>query len=231
LKSATCLALLLAACFVATTASAGTLDRAGTWNPGVYYPDLSPNGPRALINDGSFELGPPPASAWTEVANYPCEWIGDFSSAWYVSSWDGYFDFWAGGYCYDDVSGLNQPSTASVTQSVAVPAGNTLLSFYYVSYRVDPDDEPLDGDKAYAAINGTEIWALPLTQANNTYPSWTGPILVDISAWAGQTVDLTFGGASFGTATGNLRVDYIEFVPGPTPIEETTWGELKHQYR
>ena len=28
-----------------------------------------PQNPDALVNDGSFENGPPPASAWTEVTN------------------------------------------------------------------------------------------------------------------------------------------------------------------
>ena len=35
-----------------------------------------PQNPEALINDGSFENGPPPGSAWTEVTNVGCEGIG-----------------------------------------------------------------------------------------------------------------------------------------------------------
>lgn len=213
-------------------AAAASLDRYGTWIPEVSYTQTQNPDTRALISDGSFEQGPPPASAWTEVSNDPtCEWIGDFSSAWYVSSWDGYFDYWAGGYCYDQVTGLYLSATSSVSQTLLVPAGGTNLSFYYVSFRPDLDDDPVDGDRVYVAINGAEIWSMDMTQANNSYPSWVGPVLVDVSAYAGQSVTLTFGGSSFGDVTGNVRFDFIEFVEGPTPVQVSGWGTIKALYR
>jgi len=209
-------------------ASAASLDRAGVWQPTEFHAVTPPGGDREMINDGSFEFGPPPASAWTEVSDWPCEWIGDHSSAWYLSSWDGYLDYWAGGYCYDEGSGMNQPTTSSVTQSILIPAGQAILSFYYASYRVDADDDPVDGDRAYVSINGIEVWALPFIQANNSYPYWIGPVLVDVGAWQDQTVALQFGGISEGTATGNLRFDFIELLPGgSTPAENTSWGRVK----
>jgi hypothetical protein len=226
LKLALRLAVILAVGAISVgAASANTLDKSGTWFPVDTYPVDAPGGVRALINDGSFEQGPPPGSAWTEVSDQPCEWIGNFSSIWGVAPLDGSYDYWAGGYC-----GL--PTSSSVTQTVLVPAGSTTLSFYYISYRADADDVPPDGDKAYVKVNGVEKWALPFTLANNTYPFWTGPITVDLSAYAGQNVSLSLGGLSVGSLTGNLRFDYIEFVAGgPTPTESTTWGVVKSLYR
>ena len=106
-----------------------------------------PQNPDALINDGSFENGPPPASAWTEVTSVSCEWIGDWSAAWGVPAHDGSIDFWAGGYC----GGV--PATSSVSQAgIAVPATDNDLHFWYNAYRPDPDDG--DNDRAYVNVNG-----------------------------------------------------------------------------
>jgi len=155
-----------------------------------------------LLNDGSFENGPPPASAWTEVTNTACEWIGDWTTAWGAAPYHGSNDFWAGGYCG------GSPSTDSVSQSVTLSSGAPALSFWYIAYRVDPDD-PTPDDFAYVSVDGTEVWHLDMTAANNTYPNWINAA-VDLSAYAGQTVNLAFGNVSVGTATGNVRFDYIE---------------------
>jgi hypothetical protein len=221
------IALALAVLAIAGSASA-SLDRSGTWVP-TASPEPGAPDVLTLINDGSFELGPPPASAWTEANSSTCERIGDWSVIWYVSSYHGYIDYWAGGYC-DEGAG-NVPITSSVTQTILVPAGMTELSFYYVALRPDPDDNPPDGDRAYVAVNGVPVWTLPLVQAANTYPDWTGPVAVDLAAYSGQNVALTFGGVSVGSVTGNLRFDYIELRPGTVPVDGSTWGALKALYR
>jgi hypothetical protein len=216
--------ILAISVMVAGAAAAATLDRDGTWAPSGTSTPPPIGGVRTLINDGSFEQGPPPGSAWTEVTDTACEWIGNFAAIWGVGAIDGVNDFWAGGYC-------GTPNTDSVTQTVLVPAGSTTLSFYYIAYRVDADDVPADGDHAYVKVNGVDKWTLAFTLANNTYPSWAGPVMVDLSAYSGQNISLSFGGVSVGTATGNLRFDLIEFVGGPTPTENTTWGAVKSIYR
>jgi hypothetical protein len=210
---------------IAGVASAATLDRNGTWAPSDSYTPPPIDGVRALINDGSFENGPPPASAWTEVSDQACEWIGDWTVAWGVAAIDGIYDYWGGGYC----GGF--PTTSSVTQTVLVPAGSTTLSFYYIAYRPDADDVPADGDHGYLKVNGVDKWTLPFVVANNTFPNWVGPFTVDLSAYVGQNVALSFGAVSVGSLTGNIRVDYVEFVAGPTPTENTTWGAVKSIYR
>jgi hypothetical protein len=213
-------------------ASGTRLDRDGTWAPdAVVGPLGEADHGRTLINDGSFELGPPPASAWTEENNSSCERIGDFSGEWYVSAYHGMYDYWAGGYCVNDSTGMPEPVISSVTQDVTVPAGETSLSFYYIAFRPDADDDPPDGDRGYVAVNGAEVWALPFIRANNTYPYWEGPITVDLSAFAGQSISLCFGGIPVGEMTGNARFDYIEFIAGQTPAMKTTWGEVKSTYR
>jgi uncharacterized repeat protein (TIGR01451 family) len=161
----------------------------------------------ALINDGSFENGPPPGSAWTEVTDQPCEWIGDWSGVWGVPAFDGFYDYWAGGYC----GGI--PTTSHVSQdNIAIPAGSATLSFWYNSYRPDADD---GGDYAYIKVNGTTEWTLDLIQANNTYPNFVNAT-VDLSAYAGQNVILEFGAVSGGVSTGNIRFDFIEWLVSET---------------
>ncbi|MBP6876372.1 MAG: hypothetical protein KBD56_09890 [Candidatus Eisenbacteria bacterium] len=217
---------------VAGLAGANQLDRAGTWSSSQFHQATGPmEKSREVINDGSFELGPPPASAWTEVSNSPnCEWIGDFASAWYCSSWDGYFDYWAGGYCTDDLGNLFAV-TSSVSQTIHIPAETTTLSFFYVSYRSELDDDPPDGDHVYVSVNGVEVWTMEMLRANNSYPEWIGPVLVDLAAYAGQDILLSFGGVSVGDVTGNVRFDYIELIPGSTPVEGSAWGSIKALYR
>lgn len=185
------------------SASGGSLPPAGT----IYVrPSQFPS---ALINDGSFENGPPPASAWTEVTNTTCEWIDDWSSVWALGAHDGVIDFWAGGYC------SGSPATSSVSQAgIAVPASNNDLHFWYVAYRPDSDDG--DNDHAYVNVNGVQVWSLPLLQANNTYPTWVEAV-VPMTAYAGQNVTLEFGAVSEGASTGNIRFDYISFGEPPPP--------------
>lgn len=187
----------------APLAAAQTLAAAGPYAHGMQAAPSVQRSPTALINDGNFENGPPPASAWTETSSTSCGWIGDWSSIWGVAAYDGVYDFWAGGYC-DDVVNTN-----SAAQAIAVPATNATLSFWYLSYRPDPDDAALD--HAYVQVNGNAVWTRNLTQANDTYPNWVN-VTVNLGAYAGQTVTLKMGAVSAGDATGNIRFDYVEFL-------------------
>jgi hypothetical protein len=219
------IAMLLAA----TAAGAhSSLDRAGIWTPSLSAPtppiQISAGG---LINDGSFEQGPPPTSEWNETNGTTCERIGDFSSSWYVSAYHGANDYWAGGYC-DQGSG-NVPIVSSVTQTLTIPNGNTQLSFYYIAFRPDADDAPVDGDHAYVKVNGVEVWSLPLVRASDTYPNWSALVTVDLSSYAGQSVTLAFGGTPEGNLTGNLRFDYVSLA-APAAVDPVTWGAIKALY-
>jgi len=206
-----------------------SLDREGLWRPEGFHQSEGASGDRALINDGSFELGPPPASAWTESSTPPCEWIGIFSGSWYVSAYDGEYDYWAGGYCLDVDSGLNIPASSSVAQTVTVAPGGSDLSFHYIAFRPDADDVPQDIDHAYIAVNGEEIWTLDFLRANNTYPFWTGPETISLADWAGQEIELGFGCVAEGNVTGNVRFDYIELTD-QTSAETSSWSMLKERF-
>jgi Zn-dependent metalloprotease len=167
------------------------------WDAVGVIPSLPPGD---LINDGSFENGPPPASAWTEWSSTGCEWIQNPSGVWGIPAYDGTYAFWAGGYC-------SGPNSNHVEQTIDIPAGATNLGFWMVFYRPD-DDDPPNNDVFTVSINGTPIFTRDIAQANNTYPNWVEQV-VDISTYAGQTVILRFEGSSTGDLTGNVLVDYI----------------------
>jgi hypothetical protein len=176
------------------------------------------------VADGSFEDGPPPDSAWTEVTNNTdCTQIGDWMDTWEAPSYHGVFDFWAGGRCNDVIT------TNSVSQTITIPVTSTTLSFQYMTFRQSPDD-PIPDDYGYVTVNGSQVWQLDLTQANNTRPNWV-EVAVDLSAYAGQTVSLRLGVQNTGDNNGNMRVDYVKMLggnpPNPpriyqVPIDETT---------
>jgi len=164
---------------------------------------MSPNAPMVLLNDGSFENGPPPTSAWTETANNGCEWIGDWTSVWGHGAYDCVYDYWAGGYCSE------VPSTDSVSQTISVPSVGATLSFWYMAYRPD-DDDPSPDDYAYVSVDGTPVWTLDFIQANDTYPNWEN-VTIDLGAYAGEIIDLELGAVSTGDNTGNIRFDLVDW--------------------
>ncbi len=194
---------------------ANTLSAAGAVSV-VPVPAGPAAAPAALVNDGSFENGPPPGSAWTEATSQPCEWIGDWSGVWGVAAKDGMMDYWAGGYCGGAVT------SSSVAQAgIAVPATDNMLHFWILSYRPDPDDPDLD--QAYLRVNNVDVWTYDLTVANDTYPNWVEKT-VDLSAYAGQNVELKFGANSAGAQTGNIRFDFISIGEPPPPPERCAAG-------
>ncbi len=160
----------------------------------------------SLVNDGSFENGPPPASGWAGTSDNGCEWIGDWATTWGEEAYHGTYDFWAGGYC-DGV-----PSTNLVSQNVTVPISETTLSFQYMAYRPS-DDDPTPDDYAYVSVNGTPVWQLNMIQSNDTFPNWAHAS-IDLSAYAGQSIELTLGAVSVGDLTGNVRFDFITWSEG-----------------
>ncbi len=156
------------------------------------------------LQDFSFEQGPPPASGWTLAANNTCGWIGNHSTVWGINTaHHGVNSYWAAGYC------SNIPSTDSVTQTITVPtgSGNQTLTFWLLSYRPSADD-PTPDDYFRVLVNSTVIYSRNITRANDTYPNWL-QVILNLSAYAGSTVQLRFTGVSNGALTGNVLVDEI----------------------
>jgi hypothetical protein len=192
------------------------------WRPPAQFRYIpQPIHPTSLVNDGGFENGPPPGSAWTEGTTTVCEWITDPTSVFGIPAYEGTYVFWAGGYCPLGVANID-----SVSQMVSLPAGTSLLSFWIYADRGDPDDDDLD--VAYVAINGTYVWQRLISTANNT-GVWVNQN-VDVSSYAGQTVELRLGGRGVGL-TGNVLFDAIETLLGPTKTRTSTWGAIKTIYR
>ncbi len=81
-----------------------------------------------------------------------------------------------------------------------------------MTFRQSPDD-PIPDDYGYVTVNGSQVWQLDLTQANNTRPNWV-EVQVDLGAYAGQTVSLRLGVQNTGDNNGNMRVDYVKMVGG-----------------
>jgi hypothetical protein len=162
------------------------------------------------VEDSSFEEGPPPDSGWTEItSNSDCTQIGDWMDTWTAPSYHGVFDFWAGGRCNDIIT------SNSVSQTVTIPVTSTTLSFQYMTFRQAPDD-PVPDDHGYVNVNGNQVWQLELTQANNSRPNWV-EVVIDLSAYAGQTVSLQLGVENIGANNGNMRIDYVKMVGGYPP--------------
>ena len=57
------------------------------------------------------------------------------------------------------------------------------------------------------SVDGFKVWHLDMTVANDTFPIWVNAT-VNLSAYAGQTVDLAFGNMSveWGFVTASQRV-------------------------
>ena len=161
-----------------------------------------------LINDGSFENGPPAASAWTEWRNPGSESrILDPSDYFYCSGTSVYphnggdYSWWGAGYSDGN------PVSNYVEQEITIPNDATQLSFYTVFFREDEDD-PSPDDVFYVTVSGETVFERDMVQANDSCPDWVEQT-VDISEYAGQTVTLRFEATSVGDITGNVLVDYI----------------------
>lgn len=210
--------LALSLALVATTLASGPVKHSSKGGSASYQAQQSPlASPLALIPDGDFEADPG-SDAWNEVDTTSCTpWIGDWSSIIGISAYSGSQYLWTGGYCND------QPNSNYAEQSLAIPAGMAMLSFRYYADRVDPDSAT-PNDVAYVKVNGTVVWQIDMTTANNT-DGWVQQ-MVDLTAYEGQTVTLQFGAQNSpgDDGAGNVHFDYVELMPtAPTAV---TLGSL-----
>ena len=101
------------------------------------------------------------------------------------------------------------PQPASAWLTVNVPANAGMIAF---DFKVTGD--PVD-DSIACAVNGQNIFALPAKFAPDGSPVSTD--MMDISAYAGQTIELFFGLVG-GTSTNcQVEIDGIRFITIPTP--------------
>ena len=104
-------------------------------------------------------------------------------------------------------SSPGQPANAWMT--VHVPANAGLMAFDFTV-----TGEPQE-DCVACAINGQNVFSLPAKFAPNASPVSTD--LLDVSAYAGQTIELFFGLVGSTSTSCALTVDGIRFVTIPLP--------------
>lgn len=196
--------LLLLGFAIATNTSAAPQQPAAATGGGV------------LLNDGSFENEP---SAWTETDNTDCTpWIGDWTSVGGPAAFHGTQYFWAGGACGPD--GNQEANSNRVSQTITFEPIDETLTFWYQIARNGADTDPND-DYANVLINDQIVWRRALTQANVT-TTWM-QATVDITAFAGQTVNLEFtvkNGIKPGY--GSVYYDYVQVLQGQVRDPEIT---------
>ncbi|MCD6391997.1 MAG: hypothetical protein J7M40_00665 [Planctomycetes bacterium] len=96
---------------------------------------------------------------------------------------------------------LEEHSPASITTTIEVPEVAPTLSFQYRLAGIG------DGDQMEVKIDSTLIWSVPIDSAQGSFIE-IGPL--DLSAYAGETVELTFYLDSVGEANAVFDVDGIE---------------------
>jgi hypothetical protein len=104
-------------------------------------------------------------------------------------------------------SGANQPAYAWLT--VNVPANAGFLAFDF-TVTGDPRD-----DRIVCAINEQNVFSLAAKFAPAGVPSSTD--LIDVSAYAGQTIELFFGLAGGTSSDCEVAIDGIRFITIPNP--------------
>ena len=102
---------------------------------------------------------------------------------------------------------MNQPAYAWLT--VDVPAGAGFLAF---DFTVTGDPK---SDRIVCAINEQNVFSLAAKFAPSGVPSSTD--LLDVSAYAGQTIELMFGLTGGISTDCEVAIDGIRFVTLPTP--------------
>jgi hypothetical protein len=168
-----------------------------------------------LINDGSFENAP---SAWEEYFNNACNpsGIGDWSTiSGGPANFDGQQSLWLGGIC-----NVNPPlfRNNGARQTITLAEDAALLSFWFNPLKGTPD--PLNLDRAFVAINDSEIWSIDIDGINN--PTGWNNAIVDINQFADQTVTLTLEmQQNIDASVANVFIDAIEIFHPKISINQT----------
>ena len=182
-------------------------------------PTENPNTPEPGTTTGwGFETDPF-AEGWTirddDGDGFNWEWI---------ESDTGYYEIYEGTHCMSSVSYDNDTNTALTPDNWLISpefvAGNT-VTFWYVGQDPDYAAEPFG---VYVIANGTTSAELGHFTASNTYQQGS----VDISAYAGQTVQVAFRHYGI-TDMFRLNLDLVEVSGGGstpnTPVPPTTIPE------
>jgi hypothetical protein len=146
--------------------------------------------PPILFPNGDFEQGP---LIWTEFSTHGWPLITQDVN---ITPYDGKWVAWLGGVS-DDIS--------YIQQQITVPINLHYLSFWHWIFSSDV----CDNDFERVLVNSTEVAVVDLCQANNTN-GWVQRV-VDLSAYAGQSVLIQIRAECNATFNSNLFIDHVGF--------------------
>jgi hypothetical protein len=146
------------------------------------------------IRNGDFENGPD--GSWIEESTNELPLIVEGFSPNTVTPHSGQWGVWLGGW--EDEQSL-------ISQNVAVPSGKSLSFWYWAT-----SEETTCGiDVAYVMVNQVTIDEINLCESFETN-QWTTRTL-DLSTYAGTTINLKFIVQTNGTLNSNLFLDDVSF--------------------
>lgn len=169
----------------------------------IYLPLVLRNyGCNTAITNGGFESG---ATVWTQYSTHGYTLILNSSSL-IVAPHSGSWAVWLGGE-YDEISYIQQQMT--------VPACAPYLSYYHWIASQDICGYDFGG----VIVNGTTVVdAYDLCSANDT-GGWVRHV-VNLSAYAGQTVSIQIRAETDSSNNSNLFVDDIAFQTSATMLQD-----------
>jgi hypothetical protein len=172
-----------------------TTDQGNLFFEKVFTITITPVNENPILN-GDFEQG---HVAWTEYSTHGWEVITqDFPGE--VTPYNGTWAVWAGGD-YDDIS--------YIEQQVLVPTTAPYLSYWHWIASEDFCGYDFGG----VIINGTVVESYDLCENNNT-GGWVQRV-VDLSAYAGQSVSLQIRAECDFSLNSNLFIDHVAFQSTP----------------
>jgi subtilisin family serine protease len=150
-----------------------------------------------VIQDGGFEAGTP-NPFWDEFSSTfgtPLCTAASCGTGGGTGSNSGSWWAWFGG--------INAAETGYVRQMVTLDAGAAELSFWLEI----PASSGTGNDFMTVSLGGTEIFSVTDADAGD-YPTYT-EVVIDVSAFAGGTHELSFDSSVFGGGTTNFFIDDV----------------------
>ncbi len=163
-------------------------------NKNIYLPIIIKEYPPApvLFPNGDFEQGP---LIWTESSTNGWELIvKEFPYG--FNAYEGTWATWLGG---------DFPEISYIEQQITVPTNLHHLTFWYW---IDSEDA-CGNDFGRVLANSNEVHVYDLCQANNTN-GWVQEV-IDLSAYAGQSVIIQIRAECNTTPFCNLFIDHVGF--------------------
>jgi len=154
--------------------------------------------------NGDFELGP---AGWSESSTHGWPLIINTGFPGSVAPHGGSWAVWLGGD-YDDVS--------TITQSVTVPVGSPYLGYWHWI----ASEDWCGYDYGSVRVGATLVDALDLCDTNNT-GGWVHRVM-NLSAYAGMTVNLQIGASTDSSLNSNRFIDDVAFQASPSPLATGT---------